>query len=70
MMLTIFEADLLIDALTARAARYQSMASDDGVSLKAEYRYQIRADAMRSLRDKLKETKARNKPMALKMATA
>jgi hypothetical protein len=65
MTLTIFENDLLIDALTARAARYESMSIDDSISLRAEHRYQLRADAMRNLRDKLKGMKAENKPMSL-----
>ena len=67
MHLSVFEADLLIDALTARAARYESMAADEGISMRALNRYEIRRDAMRALRDRLRAVKIGNGAMALEL---
>lgn len=69
MRLSIYECELLIDALTARSARYTSMALDDDISMKSLARYERNAEAMRSLRDKLRAMKAQNVPMTVELMT-
>jgi hypothetical protein len=65
MRLSVSEADLLADALAARAARYTSMSRDDTLSIWTRGKYEARATAMRRLLDKIKAMRAENKPMEL-----
>jgi len=68
MRLTINETDLIIEALSRRAARLECMADDDDFSVATQTKYENRAAAMRALRDKFKAMKSENKPMAVDAA--
>ena len=68
MNLSIYEVDMITDALTRRAARYDSMACDEDISLRRVNEYERRASSMRSLRDRFEALKKTFRQMSVEAA--